>query len=118
MNNPETISLKTTLQYIRADMNRYKATDHRSHLASMVMCPGMSAGIWYRIGYWIWHYGGPLPSVMRLMRPPYIVLRRFVEIISGIYISTNAKIGPGLYINHFGCIYIGLAELGSNCNIS
>jgi len=76
------------------------------------------ASIWYRIGYWIWHYEGRFKSVVDLLRPPYVVLRRIVEILTGIYISPRAEIGPGLYIIHFGCIFIGSTVIGSNCNIA
>ncbi len=36
----------------------------------------------------------------------------------GIFIHSEAVIGSGLYIGHFGGIYIGLSKIGRNCNIN
>ncbi len=118
MNNARSISLKTTWKYILADLARYRVTDQRSYLAIMIMCPGAMAGIWYRLGYWIWHYDGTLRRVERLLRPIYVVLQRIIMIVTGIWISPRAHIGPGLYINHFGNVIVGEVEIGSNCNLS
>ncbi len=118
MNSAPSISLKTTWRYILADLARYRATDHRSMVAIFIMCPGATAGVWYRIGYWIWHYDGPARRLVRLLRPIYIILQRIVMILTGVWISPRATIGPGLYINHFGNVIIGEVRMGSNCNLS
>lgn len=114
------ISFKTTLQYMLGDLSRYRVTEKRSYPALFVMCPGLIAGLYYRIGHWIW-YADVNPAykkLLSLLRPFYIVGKRFVEIYSGISLSTQARIGRGLYINHFGSIFIGASVIGENCNLS
>jgi len=43
---------------------------------------------------------------------------KFFSIFLGIHIHNGAKIGKGLYIGHFGGIFIGPIEMGKYCNIS
>lgn len=112
------ISFKTTLHNILSDFARYRITDKRSYPAILVMSPGMVAGFYYRIGHWIWYYGGRFAGLVTMLRPIYIVLKRLVEIYTGASISPRAIIGPGLYINHFGSIFIGAVVIGENCNLS
>jgi serine O-acetyltransferase len=112
------ITLRSTLRDIRLDIARYRTTERRSLLAILVMCPALIAGLYYRIGAWIWYYKGPLKPFMYALRAPYTLGKRLVEMYTGISISQRALIGGGLYINHFGSIFIGAAIIGENCNLS
>src|SRR5262249_2259739 len=41
------------------------------------------------------------------------------EAATGIALDPSARIGPGLYIGHWGCIRVGpLTAIGANCNLS
>ncbi len=112
------ISLKKTWEYIKRDLARYRATDKRSYPALVIMAPGMIAGIYYRIGHWIWYPAEINRKWLKLLRPLYMIGKRLVEIYSSISISTQARIGPGLYISHFGPIFVGASIIGDNCNLS
>jgi serine O-acetyltransferase len=114
----ERITLRSTFQEILSDLARYRVTEKRSYPALVVMCPGLIAGVYYRIGKWIWHYDGPLAPLVYLLRPIYICFKRLLEIYSGISLSPQALIGKGLYINHFGSIFVGKVVMGENCNLS
>src|SRR5690606_7917954 len=46
----------------------------------------------------------------------YALLRRFTEIVTGIYIRPDAQIGAGLYMPHFGGIVLG-GKLGRKCDV-
>lgn len=106
-------------QYILSDLARYKATDNRSYISMLILCPGAMAGIMYRIGHWMWTYKGPLLPLVWLWRPAYIVVKRLSEILTGISIQPQAVIGEGLYIVHGDSVHIGgKVVMGSNCNIS
>jgi serine O-acetyltransferase len=123
MNQPDAakkikITLRSTLSDMRKDISRYRVTEKRSLPAILVMCPGLIAGLYYRIGAWIWHYEGPLAPLVYCLRPFYIVFKRIVEIYTGISLSARAVFGPGLYINHFGSIFVGKVQVGENCNIA
>lgn len=112
------ISLRTTLRYILSDLSRYRITEQRSLPALVVMCPGLIAGTYYRLGHWLWSYRGRFAPLMRLARPFYLIGKRLIEIYSGASISPRAVIGQGLYINHFGSIFVGAVVIGENCNLS
>jgi serine O-acetyltransferase len=48
-----------------------------------------------------------------------IICQKFIEIVAGICIPSGCNIGPGLYIGHFGGIFVdSQARIGSNCNIA
>lgn len=47
----------------------------------------------------------------------YALLQTVVDILFGINISTNADIGPGLYIGHFGGIFLH-GDMGANCSVT
>jgi serine O-acetyltransferase len=52
-------------------------------------------------------------------RLPLLVLQRVVEAWTGIGISPQAVIGPGLYVGHFGTTVVnGDAVLGANTSLS
>ncbi len=112
------ISLRTTLRYILSDLSRYRVTEGRSYPAILITSPGLIAGIYYRLGHWLWNYRGRYALLLRLLRPFYLVFKRAVEIYSGASISPRAIIGQGLYINHFGSIFVGAVVMGENCNLS
>ena len=46
----------------------------------------------------------------------YMLLKLPVELLFGIYISTNSNIGPGLYIGHFGGIFL-VCNAGRNLSV-
>lgn len=113
------VSSPSVWQYILSDLARYKATDKRSYLAMLVICPGTIAGIVYRIGHWMWTYEGRFWQVVWLWRPFYIIIKRLTEIVTGIALQPQATIGKGLYIGHGGSIYVGgKVRMGNNCNLS
>lgn len=77
---------------------------------------GFWALVVYRFG--CWRYGvrpAPLRKVFSLI---YKILFKLVQILTGIELPCEAKIGPGFVIDHFGGIVVsGYAEFGANCRI-
>ena len=47
-----------------------------------------------------------------------LILYRTWTVMLGIYIDLDATVGKGLYIGHYGGIFIGPVVLGDYCNIS
>jgi serine O-acetyltransferase len=103
------------LDLIRADFRRYcpPGSGSRTRLTA-VLEYGFLATVIYRYGRWT-----------RLIRPRllglpfkllYWVLARVSDLLFGINISTNASIGPGLYIGHYGAIFLH-GDMGSNCSV-
>jgi len=67
-----------------------------------------SLGAWavleYRFRRWVRTVRGP---VRLALRPATMVTRKLAEIVTGISISTDAEIGPGFLIVHFGGVFVG-----------
>ncbi|HYR24573.1 MAG TPA: DapH/DapD/GlmU-related protein [Aquabacterium sp.] len=47
----------------------------------------------------------------------YAVLQLLVDMLFGINISTNVEIGPGLYVAHFGGIFLH-GHMGAHCSVT
>ena len=111
------MTFQTMLRYLRQDLARYRYKLSKPAPAIILLFPGFQAVALYRISRWLdtrnRRGGWWVPIIM-----VEAIVTRFVEIITGIYISPNADIGPGLYFPHFGNIFIGnYAVIGANCDI-
>jgi serine O-acetyltransferase len=107
---------------LRADLRRYYAylDDGAGRLARIRMVL-VTEGIWALIVFRLGQYLDQ--EILRPLRPilyaPYWLLRKFVEHLTGIHLSVPARIGPGLYIGHYGGIWISpWVTIGANCSIS
>ena len=104
---------------LRADYHRYLVTMNglhspwRAHLAAATEFGFIAIAV-YRFG-----------RLTRRMRPRWVALPIkviyrfldfFVQVLFGISISTNSRIGRGFYIGHFGGIVIH-GNLGENCSV-
>lgn len=99
-----------------ADLDRYRLTEGRPTVANLYLSPGTVASVHHRIAHWAWNVRSPLHLAARL---PLLFLHRWVWVWSGIDIAPQATIGPGLYIGHFGGVFIGGdAVLGNNVSLS
>jgi serine O-acetyltransferase len=71
----------------------------------------------YRYARWV-HTRMPFRILRLLMHVPYSLLSPMQETLYGIHIPWSADIGKGLYIGHFGDIWIGPIKMGESCNIA
>jgi serine O-acetyltransferase len=100
---------------LRADLERYPGTGVR-RLALALPRQGFWAVAVYRLGRRVQRMP---PSVALPMRVVHKVLKKTVEVTTGIGLGTDAQIGPGLYIGHFGQIFVSPhAVIGRRCNLS
>lgn len=72
----------------------------------------------YRAGHWLnarrWPFG-----IKHLVMGGYHLWWKWVEMATGISISPDCRIGPGLYIGHFGGIVLHTdVVMGRDCNLS
>lgn len=109
----------TWLQLYRSDIDRCR--QYRpgvSALNLMFTQQGLWALLQHRIAARV--NNAPWPPVFK--RPCLFALyiwQKAVEILTGISISCEARIGSGFYIGHFGHIFIGKdAVIGAHCSIS
>lgn len=111
------ITFTETLQHLRWDLARYRERLNRPTLAIVLLFPGFQALALYRLSRWLNTRGRKGPLWWPIIALEALVTR-LVEIATGIYISPNAQIGPGLYFPHFGCIFIGdRTVIGRNCDV-
>ena len=101
---------------LRADLRRYQTLSGLPTYQNLWLSPGTIASVHYRVAHWAWSSGS---LWHRLLRFPLIFAQRLVEAWSGVGISPQAVIGPGLYIGHFGQVIInGEARIGANASLS
>ena len=76
----------------------------------------LSQGLWAITAYRLSHYARyRLHS--RLLGALPDVFQRVMIALTGIQLSADAHIGPGLYIPHGGYIVVGAGRVGRNCNL-
>lgn len=104
---------------LRRDFARFAGNASGSRARRLLEClrsPGLYAAAVYRLGHWA--LGRPAWARV-VLDPAYFVLNLLVQILWGIEISRRARLGPGLYIGHFGGITVGSGIVaGANLAIS
>jgi len=104
---------------LRADLRRRYAMTSGSTLNRVLTCarsPGVHAVLVLRFGQW----SRRRPKLLRVVFDPlYVFLNFFIQVLWGIEIPRGARIGPGLYIGHYGGITVSpTAVIGRDCNLS
>lgn len=104
---------------LRADLRRRYAMTSGSTLRRVLTCaraPGVHAVLVLRFGQW----SRRRHKLLRILFDPiYAILDFFIQVLWGIEIPRGAKIGPGLYIGHYGGITVSsIAVIGRDCNLS
>ncbi len=111
--------MNSLLFALRADIRRTYDYLEGSQAMKALHCarsPGVHTMVVYRFGQW---FGGQSLLVRLFLEPVFLLLQLAIHVCWGIELPRAARIGPGLYIGHFGGITISRdAVIGSNCNIS
>ena len=104
---------------VKADIRRLRRYGDHSHLFKLYWHnQGLQAVTCYRFGRWL-QDSPPPPLVRHLLKVVFHLWWKAIQDTTGIYISTDARIGPGFYVGHFGGIVVGAgAVIGRDCNIS
>jgi serine O-acetyltransferase len=104
------------LSELKADLARYPGSG-LGRLICALRSPGFYPIAVYRFGHEVYFRWPAKLSIAGKI--PYKLAAFLTEWATGIAISPDASIGPGLYIGHWGCTRIGRqVKMGSNCNIS
>lgn len=103
---------------LRSDYRRYRAIGARRALSVVLLTQGFWASTAFRISHWARkRFRGRV--IRRPVNAGCVLLQKWIELLAGIAIPADCAIGPGLYIGHFGGIFIDAeACLGRNCNLS
>lgn len=106
-------------QAIRQDLDRYCVLTGYSRWRVLLTTPGAQASLVYRLGHWLYDPCRTDRLLVKVARVLYFLLNRWIEITTGISLNPRSNIGPGLYIGHFGGIFVGAGvSIGKNCNLS
>lgn len=106
----------------RADLDRYvEASRNPRGFARRLRLVLFVESLWaiglYRFGQYLYEEA-PRP-LRALLRVPYELARKLVVIAVGIHLHPRTRIGPGLFIAHFGGIWVNpRAVLGAHCNLA
>ncbi len=95
-------SLRKTLNALSWELRRYSQRLHMSRAQVMLFTPGFHATVVYRLGHLLLPVTRKKSGLNIVVALFMAFLRRFTEIITGIYISPEAEIGEGLLMIHFG----------------
>lgn len=100
------------------DVRRYQRIERASVFKLLVLKQGLWALLQYRAAAAL--YTSKLPTHVRnALLIPFILWRKVIEILTGIHLPHAAVIGAGLYIGHYGNIFVNPgATLGKNCNLA
>lgn len=94
------------------DVDRYR-TAGGSALRALATEPGLWAVATYRLAR------AARRELPRWATLPLRPLELAVQLVTGVTLPTDAEIGPGLYVGHFGGIVVHPeARLGRDCNLS
>jgi serine O-acetyltransferase len=79
-----------------------------------------SQGFWvmcvYRFGRWRYSFSSPV--VRKPLSFVYKILYKLVQIVTGVELPCEVKVGKNFVIDHFGGIIVsGYAKFGDNCRI-
>lgn len=107
------------LAALRADWRRAYHLEKGGPARRFFAClatPGVQAVSVYRFGRWL----GQRSLVLRVpLEPLYRAAYLMVQVLWGIELPRSARIGPGLFIGHFGGVVVsGRTVIGANCNLS
>src|ERR1044071_1475325 len=101
-----------------ADYRRYRAAGARSALSVIALTQGFWASAIFRISHWALKRFN-FPVLRTVINAICILLQKFIELLTGISIPAGCSIGAGLYIGHFGGIFVDSdCRIGRNCNLS
>jgi serine O-acetyltransferase len=75
--------------------------------------PGAVAVMTYRLSSWVRRCH--VPVVRQVLLTVTVILRRIVELVTGVEISTRAEIGPGLVVHTTHGVFIAETRIGRNC---
>jgi serine O-acetyltransferase len=104
---------------LKADLGRtwfYTSGGRVSKVLKCLRTPGVHAVVVLRFGQW----SRSLPLLFRIVFDPvYFVLNLLIQILWGIELPRATRVGPGLFIGHFGGITVSSQTvIGKNFSLS
>jgi serine O-acetyltransferase len=106
------------LERFRSDVDRYVVLRQKHWLFLVITEQGLWALAEFRFSNWVYNQVH-IPIVKQVLKIFSFFWHKLIQILTGIDIAVQADLGKGLYIGHFGGIFINSeVKLGENCNLS
>jgi serine O-acetyltransferase len=81
-------------------------------IRALIFFPGLVGVLAYRLGHLAM---SRLPGPLRILA---WLPTRVAGHLVGVEFDPHVHAGPGLFVNHFGNVFVGARSIGSNCNIA
>ncbi len=110
---------RAMLENLKADIDRHRRFGSTVPTWRLLAeDQGLWAVVCYRAGHWLETHRLP-PGIRQLALIGYHLWHLAVRTTTGIHIPPDCRIGPGLYIGHFGGIILHPeVRMGTDCNLS
>jgi len=107
------------MENLKADITRIRSHGNSHHLLRLLLFEqGLWALICYRAGNHLQRHRLP-PGLHQLVMFFYHVWWKWVQMATGINLKPDCTIGPGLYLGHWGQIFVHPdTVIGRDCNLS
>ena len=109
------------MSYLRVDLKRFfrGQTSISGKIKHFILTPEIWSVVIYRAGSYLHNKKQQNHFWPSLLLPILTIVDLFVRVVTGIDLPFTVKIGKGLYIGHFGGIFINpKAVIGEYCNLS
>jgi serine O-acetyltransferase len=77
--------------------------------------PGTLAVLSYRFCHWVRSIR--TPGLRQLAWFPVMIVRGFTQVLTGVHISSKARIGPGFVVHTVYGVFIPPVKIGKNCSV-
>lgn len=105
------------LNEFKSDIERFVLVEQRNWLYSLLTKQGLWALAEYRFSRWVF-LKVKIPGVRQLLLVISLLWHKVIEIITGIDLPKQTDIGKGLYIPHFGGIFVNsTVKIGDYCTL-
>lgn len=112
------MSIKELMNYLDSDISRYKATGTKSTIRIICLYQAFWATSFYRVFQYLYIKTQGSHMIRFPVAFFYHIGAKIIQILTGISIPVGTRIGKGLYLAHYGPIFVaGDAMLGDNCNL-
>lgn len=102
----------------KADIERYTVLYNRGWLYLLLSQQGLWALAEYRFSHWV-DTSIQILGVRHFLKLISFAWHKIIEITTGIDLPSQTEIGKGLYIGHFGGIFLfPQVKMGEYCNLS
>jgi serine O-acetyltransferase len=105
------------LDNFRADVERYVVMEERSWFGAILTRQGLWALAEYRFSHWVFTKVN-IPVIRQVFLLFCFLWHKLIEITTGIDLPKQTDIGKGLYIPHFGGIFVHFnVKIGEYCTL-